>query len=143
MVRRKKIRIILDTNWYISATINRKSRRRLYNFLTDQSISILYSEKLVEEYNDVMSREKYVRIILPHQTARFAALVISKLQEINVRSSIVMSRDPKDNFLLALSKDGKANYLVTGDEDLLVLNKIGGTRIIKMSEFEKILYSEP
>ncbi len=43
---------------------------------------------------------------------------------IEVESIITICRDPKDNFLLALAKDGKANYLLKGDKDLLELKNL-------------------
>lgn len=43
------------------------------------------------------------------------------------------SRDVKDNYLLALSFDGNADYLLTGDMDLLVLERINDTQIIKLN----------
>ena len=49
----------------------------------------------------------------------------------------MVCRDPKDNFLLALAHDGKADYLLTGDNDLLVMKKFGRTKIVKISEFLK------
>lgn len=52
---------------------------------------------------------------------------------IEVESIVTICRDPKDNFLLALAKDGKADYLITGDNDLLVLNKFGKTKIITIT----------
>jgi uncharacterized protein len=48
-------------------------------------------------------------------------------------------RDPKDDFLLALSKKSKTDYLVTGDNDLLDLATYYNTKIIKIDEFERIL----
>lgn len=54
----KKIRIILDTNWYISATINRKSRRRLYELLINEQCTILYADELLAEYKRVVYRKK-------------------------------------------------------------------------------------
>jgi putative PIN family toxin of toxin-antitoxin system len=44
----KKIRVILDTNWYISATINRRSRRLLYQLLTNNNIVILFSDEILK-----------------------------------------------------------------------------------------------
>jgi uncharacterized protein len=44
-------------------------------------------------------------------------------------------RDSKDNFLLALAKDGKADYLLTGDKDLLELVQFGNTRIETLAVF--------
>lgn len=52
-----------------------------------------------------------------------------------VKSIVTVCRDPKDNFLLALSKDGKADYLLTGDKDLLDLIKFGKTQIKTITAF--------
>jgi predicted nucleic acid-binding protein len=41
----------------------------------------------------------------------------------------------KDNFLLSLAKDSNSNYLLSGDKDLLEIQKLGKTKIITMSEF--------
>lgn len=53
---------------------------------------------------------------------------------VNIESQIDLCRDKKDNFLLSLALDGKADYLVTGDNDLLVLKKIGKTKILTYRE---------
>lgn len=60
---------------------------------------------------------------------------------VNVTSNISECRDPKDNFLLSLAVDGKADYLLTGDKDLLVLKKIGVTEIKTISEFFDVINS--
>jgi uncharacterized protein len=57
------------------------------------------------------------------------------IELVKVKSSVSICRDPKDNFLLSLSKDGKANFLLTGDNDLLDIKKYGKTRILKITEF--------
>ena len=54
---------------------------------------------------------------------------------IEVASIVTICRDSKDNFLLALAKDGKADYLLTGDKDLLELKKFGKTKIEKITTF--------
>jgi len=57
-------------------------------------------------------------------------------ETIAVTSIVTECRDEKDNFLLALARDGKADFLVTGDDDLLILGKFEGTEILKYSDFE-------
>ncbi|MCZ2460859.1 MAG: putative toxin-antitoxin system toxin component, PIN family [Chitinophagales bacterium] len=57
---------------------------------------------------------------------------------INVVSEISVCRDPKDNFLLALAKDTKADYLITGDKDLLELKQFDRTIICTLADFIKI-----
>ena len=56
-------------------------------------------------------------------------------ESINIISNVKVCRDPKDNFLLALANDGKADYLLTGDKDLLELKKFGKTKIITITGF--------
>jgi putative PIN family toxin of toxin-antitoxin system len=62
----------------------------------------------------------------------------TKAELIMIKSNIRVCRDPKDNFLLSLAKDGKASHLITGDHDLLVLKKTGKTRILTMSDYLNI-----
>jgi putative PIN family toxin of toxin-antitoxin system len=55
---------------------------------------------------------------------------------VDVHSVVEVCRDPKDNFLLALVKDGNADYLITGDDDLLVLETFEKTKIVTLTDFE-------
>lgn len=52
-----------------------------------------------------------------------------------VQAKIEVCRDLKDNFLLSLSIDGNADFLLTGDKDLLGMIKFGETAIVKISDF--------
>ncbi len=134
----KKIRVVLDTNWYISATISKKSRRTFYELITDAGITILFCDKILEEYNQVIRRDKFKKIITTHHASRFINLIIPKLENIEIESELTGSRDLNDNFLLSLSNDGSADYLVTGDADLLILRKTGSTQILTLGEFLEI-----
>lgn len=57
------------------------------------------------------------------------------IEFIEVKSTVFICRDPKDDFLLELAKDGKADYLLTGDKDLLIIGKMDKTVIIKINDF--------
>jgi len=54
---------------------------------------------------------------------------------VTVTSNIEACRDSKDNFLLSLAVDGKADYLITGDKDLLTLQKFKKTKIVALTGF--------
>ena len=56
---------------------------------------------------------------------------------IQITSNILICRDPDDNFLLNLAIDGNADYLITGDKGLLILEKINNTKIITIADFNK------
>lgn len=61
---------------------------------------------------------------------------------VELKTKTNLCRDPKDNYLVSLAIDSEANFLVTGDNDLIDLYKIGETRVIIYSDFEKIVKSE-
>lgn len=139
MAKQQKIRIVLDTNWYVSASINRKSRRTLYHLLTNERLLALYTDRLLDEFSEVIYRPKFEKFITPDQIQRFIRLILPALKHIPLKTPVTLSRDPKDNYLLSLSKDGNAKYLVTGDPDLLVISKFGNTKIVTMAEFLQVL----
>ncbi len=60
---------------------------------------------------------------------------------IDVQSIVTACRDPKDNFLLDLAKDSKADYLLTGDNDLLDIKNFGKTKIITINNFFEVAKS--
>ena len=133
-------RVVFDTNWYISASINQRSRRRLYSLLLRSDLAIFYSDELVAEYRRVINRPKFKKYILAHQYNRFLRLILPRLHHVTIQQPPpVPSRDPSDNYLLALSAEAEAGYLVTGDPDLLVLQTVGATRIVTMAQFLEIL----
>jgi len=139
MAKKKRLKIILDTNWYVSASINRTSRRRLYDLLINENLTIFYSRELLAEYESVISRKKFEKYIRQEQVSRFIGLVLTRLRPVEIKTLVRLSRDAKDNFLLSMSIDCGANYLVTGDPDLLVLKEFGKTKVLSMTEFSKLI----
>lgn len=135
----KRIRIILDTNWYVSATINKNSRRTLYQILTNKKLIVLFCSELIDEYQRVINRDKFSKVIKPKQASRLMNIITPTLEYNKLTTPFELSRDVKDNYLLSLSIDGKADYLITGDDDLLILEQIGKTKIVRLNFFLNIL----
>ncbi len=54
---------------------------------------------------------------------------------IETKSKINICRNAKDNYLLALAKDSQADFLITGDQDLLILQQFGITKIVTYQQF--------
>lgn len=139
MAKKRIVKIILDTNWYISATINRRSRRILFEILTNPNLQIIYSKEILQEYLEVMRRPKFRKFVSKNQIQRFINLILPQLSEVSITTTVQISRDKDDDYLLAMAIENDADYLVTGDLDLLVLQEIGKTKILKMSEFQMII----
>ncbi len=57
----------------------------------------------------------------------------------NITSRHILSEDPFDDYVLAAAVEGKATFLVTEDDDLLVLKDYKGMKIVKMTSFRKTI----
>jgi len=144
MPKREKIKVVLDANWYISACISRKSRRTIYYEIlqSPSSIDVFYSAELLEEFEDVIYRTKFAKIIKPSQVQRFKSLILLRLKQVSIGAILRLVRDVKDDYMLAICQKVKADYPITGDKDLLVLGSYQHTRIVTMSYFLQILSVE-
>jgi len=135
-MRNKKI--ILDTNLWISFLISKKFSQ-LDKLIENNTLTLIFSDELIEEFVDVVSRPKLKKYFSKKDIEKILEIFDQFGELVKVRSSVHICRDEKDNFLLNLSIDSKADYLITGDKDLLVLEKIENTKIMIFTEFiEKV-----
>ncbi len=131
---KNKLLIILDTNWYISYLI-KKSDSRLSIILNDERIEIIVSQKLIDELKFKIQSKKFRKYFAINEAIQFIELIKEVAIIFNTSSTVTTCRNPKDNYLLALAKDAKADFLITGDKDLLVLKQFENTCIINLTQF--------
>ncbi len=129
-----RYRIIIDTNLWISFLLS-NNYGRLDNLIKKNKVIILFSRELLEEFNEVVCRPKFQKYFTQDKVDNLFISISGHSEFIDVISEVTICRDAKDNFLLALAKDGKADYLITGDKDLLVIEKFDGTKIISITEY--------
>lgn len=134
----KIIRVVFDTNIWVSFLIG-KFLSGLEDFIIDNRFQILMCDELLEEMNDVLHRPKFQNYFSIDVISELVILMLGKFELVELRESFKVCRDEKDNFLIDLCVSGKADYLVTGDEDLLALNPFQETQIIDYKSFQKIL----
>lgn len=131
---KKRSRIVIDTNIWIGFLLT-KNYSAFDKILTAPGLKLLFSAALLEEFIEVARRPKFTKYFSPSDLEELLFRMNEHGEFITVTSSTLICRDPKDNFLLALSKDGKASYLITGDKDLLDLKRFGRTQIITLKKF--------
>jgi putative PIN family toxin of toxin-antitoxin system len=134
-------RVIIDTNLWISFLITNNLNILSELFLFER-FQIIFSDELFNEFLDVARRPKFKKYFDEKSVQLLIQNISEKLEFIEVASAITICRDLKDNFILALSIDGNADYIVTGDKDLLSLNGFKGKKIITINEFIKIIDTE-
>ena len=130
----KFLKVIIDTNLWISFLIT-KSHSQIDNLLINKKIRIVFSEELLTEFFDVIQRPKLNKYFSPNDIKELLDVFDFYGDLVEVKSRIEQCRDPKDNFLLSLAVDSKADYLLTGDNDLLEIGQIGKTKIQTITEF--------
>ncbi|GAA4196595.1 hypothetical protein GCM10022289_02630 [Pedobacter jeongneungensis] len=133
-MQNRKSRIILDTNLWISFLIT-KDFSKLDEIIFSKKSTLIFSQELIEEFLEVAKRPKFRRYFVQTDIEDLLETIDEYGEFIMVKSKINVCRDGKDNFLLSLAVDGKADFLLTGDQDLLILKKIGKTNICTISSF--------
>jgi putative PIN family toxin of toxin-antitoxin system len=134
MAKNRTIKIIIDTNLWISFIISNKITL-LDELLFSKKIKILFSTELLDEIAGTISKPKLKKYFTGISLEEMLTTLEPFIELIEVKHNINLCRDPKDNFLLNLAKSGKADYLLTGDNDLLAIERIGKCQIIKINSF--------
>jgi len=127
-------RIILDTNIWVMFLIS-KDYSKLDRLLISGQATLIFSEELLVEFLEVASRPKFKKYFKKSDVDAILDTIDDVAQFVKVVSKTNVCRDPKDNFLLSLAKDGNAEILITGDNDLLQLKKFGKTKIMTIADY--------
>jgi putative PIN family toxin of toxin-antitoxin system len=127
-------RIVIDTNLWVSFLIT-QDYSKLDELLSAKQAILIFSKELLEEFLEVAQRPKFRRFFSLTDIEALIEVIYQHADFVEVYAEVNICRDPKDNFLLALAIDGNANYLLTGDKDLLELSRLGETSIVTISHF--------
>lgn len=132
------MRAVVDTSILIRALLNpRGTVGPVLGRLRAGRYTLLYSVPLLEEILDVLSRKRFRTKYGIRRQDIEALFVLFAWQgeEVAPDQRIVACRDPKDDKLLEIAVTGRAEALVTGDEDLFVLTPFRGIPILSPAEF--------
>lgn len=133
---KKTDRIIIDTNLWISFLLTHDFLK-FDEIFSDKPTTLLFSQNLLNEFIEVAQRPKFKKYFTPDDFESMLFEIKCKSEVISITSTVSGCRNPKDNFLLALAKDGKATHLLTGDKDLLEIKVFGKTKILTISDYLK------
>jgi len=115
-------RIVVDANVIISAAFGGKPLEAVVRALEDHEVYL--SEAIAEELLGVLSglSKKLSRDQISFIHDKIQQL-LALATPISVATQVVLSRDPKDDHYLSLCKETGAEFLVTGDKDLLSISQ--------------------
>jgi|AntRauMFilla1563_2_1112583.scaffolds.fasta_scaffold00973_5 hypothetical protein len=136
MIPNRPLKVIIDTNIWISLIISKKVNEQEL-LLYSKEIRLLFSEELIQEISQTIKKPKLSKYFQSAGIEDMFDAFDPFIDMIEVSSQVSICRDSNDDFLLNLAIDGNANYLLTGDLDILSLKKIGNTQVVKISDFLK------
>jgi putative PIN family toxin of toxin-antitoxin system len=126
---------VVDTNVIVSAVLLDGSiPRQAFDKALDEG-RILLSVPVLLELAEVLSRKKLDRYLHEEERMRFLVALVKEAELVDITEVVTVCRDVKDNKFLELALSGKAYCIVTGDEDLLVLNPYLEIPILTPREF--------
>lgn len=136
------MRVVLDTNTVISGFLWGSYPRQILDLVRNQQIEIYTSSPLIEELLDVLSRPKFAQRLLAVIQETPEALVnnyinLVQIVEIHIVEKIIIN-DPDDDQVLACAVSSSADYIISGDQDLLTLKLYQNIPIVTAREFMTI-----
>ncbi len=129
------MRVVLDTNTLVSALLFSGVASRLVPLWQSRRITVLVSKSILNEYLRVLGYQKFglsegeIRALIEEE-------LLPYVEAIEVRRRLpAVCRDPEDMKFLECAMIGRAEYLITGDQDLRSLGSYRAVTIVTAGEF--------
>jgi putative PIN family toxin of toxin-antitoxin system len=131
------MRVVLDTNILVSALLIQTGNPAvIYRAWREGRFILLTSTELLDELRATLRKPAIAERIKPYKAGSLVNELKKLAETVTVLPIVPRSPDSTDDFLLALSEAGRADYLVTGDKiGLLTLEEHKGTRIVSARAF--------
>jgi len=128
------MRVVVDTNVFVSAALKDKSFPALALHVVEQRGTLLKSAVTERQLFEVLARPRLAALIDRASVDRMHRLMAAA-ELVTITERIAACRDMTDDKFLELAVNGKADMIVSGDSDLLVLNPFRGIPIIVPAVF--------
>ena len=127
------MRLVLDTNIIVSAFFWEGNEAELLRRIEEGKAIIYTTREILKEIEDVIKRQKFEDIIRKTNTTADEIMqkMISLSHIVVPTNKVDICRDKKDNKFLECAESAEADYIISGDKDLLALIKYKNCFIIK------------
>jgi len=140
------MRVVLDTNVLISGLlIPGGPPGKIVDLWTENKITVIVSQALIEEFFDVLLRPKFKRAgtVIERQDLLICLLEMENSVFVFPKVHLhVVEEDPEDNHVLECALEGKVQYIISGDTHLLALKEFQGISIVAPAEFITVFSTE-
>ncbi len=128
-------RFVFDTNTIVSAFLFESGKPGRAPDLVEERGYLLLSTETAQELSEVLEYERFDDYVDRETRRELLFALLEEAEFVEVEEQIQESRDPDDDKFLELAVEAKAECIVSGDKDLLVLESIRGIPILTADEF--------
>ena len=129
---KKPSSVILDTNILVSALIYGGKPEQIYNLILDKELTAIISPILFSELTEILIKKLKFDL---ERIEQLEKITKHNFTMVNPGKIIALSRDDDDNRVLEAAVEGKCNYIITGDKDLLELKIFKNIKIVTPDTF--------
>jgi putative PIN family toxin of toxin-antitoxin system len=136
------IRAVLDTNLLVSYLLTHRPpiATLIDRHLAQDDFVLVTAPELLAELDRVLAYPKLQRYYPDDERTRFVALVMALSEVVDLPETIPrVCRDPDDDRVIACAVVGEADVIVSGDNGLLALERVGDIPILTATQFLEIL----
>jgi uncharacterized protein len=133
------MKVVLDTNVLVAAFATQGLCHALVELCLDQQ-EIVLSQEILQEVAKALEKKLKVPSKVIKDTIDYLK-EHGSVQKLRLPQKRI-SRDPSDDHVLALAEQSGADYIITGDEDLLILRGYNKTPIVQPRQFWEILKNQ-
>ena len=131
-----KIAVVLDTNVLISSFYGGNPETIIELFLNEE-IDLYYSSEIIQEYRNVLFREKFSVISETKRNILITAIMDLGILVVPKQKVHVITKDPADNKFLECAATAKVEYLITGNTHHFDFNEFEEVKIVTPAQFLK------
>jgi putative PIN family toxin of toxin-antitoxin system len=131
------MRVVIDTNVLISSVLKASSWPGFVVQWIGLRGALLKSVAVEDELFAVLRRPRIARIVAPIQVTALAKL-FADAEVVAITETFAICPDPADNKFLELAVNGRAELIVSGDDDLLALGSVRGIPILTPARFGRV-----
>ncbi|MFC1646603.1 putative toxin-antitoxin system toxin component, PIN family [Candidatus Omnitrophota bacterium] len=130
----QEIKAVIDTNVLVSILKGSTNLSTIYSAFKDNRFTLVISTEILKELAIVLYRPNLD--IDPRDIKELFRLIKARALRIKLPAPFIkVCRDPRDNFILEVAVVSESDFIVSGDEDLLILKSFSGIPIVSPSRF--------
>ncbi|HUW23023.1 MAG TPA: putative toxin-antitoxin system toxin component, PIN family [bacterium] len=135
---KKKLKVVIDTNIFISSLLGGRTVKSISQYFEERKFVLILSEFIIKEIKEVLTSKELGNISIRDVEDLFKTIDINA-EFVKPSIKVDICRDLEDNKILETALEGKADFIVSGDKDLLSLKSFHKIPIVSFKEFLKCL----